>query len=121
VTKVCDVANEMAYKAGLERAWVSVDGRNGPYTLTATLVYLREDGEWKVAHPRQAVRRDESQRASEVRGSPPGPARLDDASHGKRSRAEEDNHQQRQQRKFVDGQLRDAPVRDSQLADEGTD
>ena len=45
-----DVVGDMAYTAGLERTSASVDGQPRSYTLRATQVYRREDGEWKVAH-----------------------------------------------------------------------
>ena len=45
-----DVIGDMAYTAGLEHTTVSVDGQPRTYTLRATQVYRREDGEWKVAH-----------------------------------------------------------------------
>ncbi|MFG2982248.1 nuclear transport factor 2 family protein [Streptomyces sp. NPDC048258] len=45
-----DVVGDMAYTAGLEHASASVDGLPRTYTLRATQVYRREDGEWKVAH-----------------------------------------------------------------------
>jgi ketosteroid isomerase-like protein len=45
-----DVVGDMAYTAGLEHSSVSVDGQPRSYTLRATQVYRREDGEWKVAH-----------------------------------------------------------------------
>jgi len=45
-----DVVGDMAYTAGLEHTSCSVDGQPGSYTLRATQVYRREDGEWKVAH-----------------------------------------------------------------------
>ncbi|HET9498612.1 MAG TPA: nuclear transport factor 2 family protein [Candidatus Limnocylindria bacterium] len=45
-----DVAGDMAYTAGLEHTSASVDGQPRTYTLRATQVYRREDGEWKVAH-----------------------------------------------------------------------
>jgi len=45
-----DVAGDMAYTAGLEHTSASVDGEPRTYTLRATQVYRREDGEWKVAH-----------------------------------------------------------------------
>ena len=44
------VASDMAYTAGLEHTSCSVDGQRRSYTLRATQVYRREDGEWKVAH-----------------------------------------------------------------------
>jgi ketosteroid isomerase-like protein len=40
----------MAYTAGLEHSSASVDGQQRSYTLRATQVYRREEGEWKVAH-----------------------------------------------------------------------
>ncbi|MFJ4776772.1 nuclear transport factor 2 family protein [Streptomyces sp. NPDC088762] len=46
----CDVSGDMAYTAGLEHTSASVDGRPRSYTLRATQVYRREDGEWRVAH-----------------------------------------------------------------------
>jgi ketosteroid isomerase-like protein len=46
----CDVVGDMAYTAGLEHTSVSVDGQPRTYTLRATQVYRRENGEWKVAH-----------------------------------------------------------------------
>jgi ketosteroid isomerase-like protein len=45
-----DVAGDMAYTAGLEHTSASVDGQPRSYTLRATQVYRREDGEWKVSH-----------------------------------------------------------------------
>jgi len=45
-----DVIGDMAYTAGFEHTTVSVDGEPRTYTLRATQVYRREDGEWKVAH-----------------------------------------------------------------------
>jgi ketosteroid isomerase-like protein len=45
-----DVVGDMAYTAGLEHTSASVDGEPRSYTLRATQVYRREDGEWKVAH-----------------------------------------------------------------------
>ena len=45
-----DVIGDMAYTAGLERTSVSVDGKPRTYTLRATQVYRREDGQWKVVH-----------------------------------------------------------------------
>lgn len=45
-----DVAGDMAYTAGLEHTSASVDGQPRTYTLRATQVYRREDGEWRVAH-----------------------------------------------------------------------
>ncbi|MEO5321317.1 nuclear transport factor 2 family protein [Arthrobacter sp. CC3] len=45
-----DVAGAMAYTAGLEHISTSVDGQPRSYTLRATQIYRREDGEWRVAH-----------------------------------------------------------------------
>ena len=45
-----DVVGEMAYTVGYEHTQASVDGEPRRYTLRATQVYRREDGEWKVAH-----------------------------------------------------------------------
>lgn len=45
-----DVVGDMAYTAGLEHTSASVDGTPRTYTLRATQVYRRENGEWKVAH-----------------------------------------------------------------------
>lgn len=45
-----DVMGDMAYTAGLEHTSASVDGQPRTYTLRATQVYRREDGEWRVAH-----------------------------------------------------------------------
>jgi ketosteroid isomerase-like protein len=45
-----DVIGDMAYTAGLEHTSASVDGEPRTYTLGATQVYRRENGEWRVAH-----------------------------------------------------------------------
>jgi ketosteroid isomerase-like protein len=45
-----DVVGDMAYTEGLEHTSASVDGRPRSYTLRATQVYRREQGEWRVAH-----------------------------------------------------------------------
>ena len=45
-----DVVGDMAYTAGLEHTSASVDGEPRSYTLRATQVYRRENGEWRVAH-----------------------------------------------------------------------
>jgi ketosteroid isomerase-like protein len=45
-----DVVGDMAYTAGLEHSSAKVDGEPRTYTLRATQVYRREDGEWRVAH-----------------------------------------------------------------------
>ena len=46
----CDVVGDMAYTAGFEHTSASVDGQPRTYTLRATQVYRREQGEWRVAH-----------------------------------------------------------------------
>jgi len=40
----------MAYTVGFEHTQASVNGEARTYTLRATQVYRREDGEWRVAH-----------------------------------------------------------------------
>jgi ketosteroid isomerase-like protein len=45
-----DVLGDAAYTAGLEHTSASIDGQPRTYTLRATQVYRREDGEWRVAH-----------------------------------------------------------------------
>jgi ketosteroid isomerase-like protein len=45
-----DVVGDMAYTEGFEHTSASVDGEPRTYTLRATQVYRREDGEWRVAH-----------------------------------------------------------------------
>jgi len=45
-----DVVGDMAYTVGYEHTQASVNGETRRYTLRATQVYRREDGEWKVAH-----------------------------------------------------------------------
>jgi ketosteroid isomerase-like protein len=45
-----DVVGDMAYTEGLEHTSASVDGAPRTYTLRATQIYRREDGEWRVAH-----------------------------------------------------------------------
>jgi ketosteroid isomerase-like protein len=46
----CDVVGDLAYTACLEHTSASVNGQPRTYTLRATQVYRREDGEWKVVH-----------------------------------------------------------------------
>jgi ketosteroid isomerase-like protein len=43
-------SGEMAYTVGYERNEVVVDGTPRTYTLRATHVYRREDGEWRTVH-----------------------------------------------------------------------
>jgi ketosteroid isomerase-like protein len=45
-----DVVGDMAYTVGYEHTQASVNGEPRTYTLRATQIYRREDGEWKVAH-----------------------------------------------------------------------
>ena len=45
-----DVVGDMAYTASFEHTSASVDGQPRTYTLRATQVYRREEGEWRVAH-----------------------------------------------------------------------
>ena len=45
-----EVFDDVAYTAGFEHTSASVDGMPRTYTLRATQIYRREDGEWKVAH-----------------------------------------------------------------------
>ncbi len=45
-----DVTADMAYTAGIERISFRRDGEPTNFTLRATQVYRREDGQWKVAH-----------------------------------------------------------------------
>jgi ketosteroid isomerase-like protein len=46
----CDVIGEMAYTVALEHTSASVNGEPRTYTLRATQVYRREDGQWRIAH-----------------------------------------------------------------------
>jgi len=45
-----EVRGDTAYTVGLEHTSASVNGVPRTYTLRATQIYRREDGEWKVAH-----------------------------------------------------------------------
>lgn len=45
-----DVVGDMAYTAGFEHTSATVNGVPRTYTLRATQVYRRENGEWKVVH-----------------------------------------------------------------------
>jgi len=45
-----DVIGDMAYTVGYEHTQASVNGEPRKYSLRATQVYRREDGEWRVAH-----------------------------------------------------------------------
>ncbi|WP_166872645.1 nuclear transport factor 2 family protein [Salinibacterium sp. ZJ450] len=45
-----DVIGDMAYTVGYEHTQASVNHEPRAYTLRATQVYRREDGEWKVVH-----------------------------------------------------------------------
>ena len=45
-----EVVGDLAYTVALEHNSVSVGSEPRTYTLRATQVYRREDGEWKVVH-----------------------------------------------------------------------
>ena len=45
-----EVLGDSAYTVGFEHTSASVDGVPRTYTLRATQIYRRENGEWKVAH-----------------------------------------------------------------------
>jgi ketosteroid isomerase-like protein len=45
-----DVIGDMAYTVGYEHTQASINGEPRKYSLRATQIYRREDGEWKVAH-----------------------------------------------------------------------
>jgi len=45
-----EVVGDVAYTAGFEHTVASVNGVPRSYTVRATQIYRREDGEWKVAH-----------------------------------------------------------------------
>ena len=45
-----EVLGDTAYTVGFEHTSASVDGVPRTYTLRATQIYRREDGEWKVVH-----------------------------------------------------------------------
>ena len=45
-----EVIGDMAYTAGYEHTEAIVNGEVRSYTLRATQVYRRENGEWKVVH-----------------------------------------------------------------------
>ena len=45
-----DVSGDMAYTVGYEHTRASINGAPRQYTLRATQIYRREDGEWKVVH-----------------------------------------------------------------------
>lgn len=45
-----DVGGNMAYTVGYERVATTMDGTPRTFTLRATQVYRREDGEWRVVH-----------------------------------------------------------------------
>ena len=45
-----EALGDVAYTVALEHTSASVDGVPRSYTLRATQIYRREDGEWKVAH-----------------------------------------------------------------------
>ncbi|MGI8799579.1 MAG: YybH family protein [Pseudonocardia sp.] len=43
-------SGDLAYTTGWEHNSVSINGKPTTYTLRATHVYRREDGEWKIVH-----------------------------------------------------------------------
>lgn len=43
-------SGDLAYAVGYEHGEVAVDGTRRTYTLRATHVFRREDGEWRTAH-----------------------------------------------------------------------
>ncbi|MFB9684324.1 YybH family protein [Amycolatopsis plumensis] len=43
-------SGDLAYTIGFEHNTVSINGRPTTYTLRATHVYRRENGEWKIVH-----------------------------------------------------------------------
>lgn len=45
-----EVLGDMAYTVAYEHTQTSVNGEPRNYTLRATQIYRREDGEWKVVH-----------------------------------------------------------------------
>jgi ketosteroid isomerase-like protein len=45
-----EVIGDMAYTAGYEHTQASINGEPRTYSLRATQVYRREDGDWKVIH-----------------------------------------------------------------------
>ena len=45
-----EVMGDMAYTAGYEHTEATINGEARTYSLRATQVYRREDGEWKVVH-----------------------------------------------------------------------
>ena len=45
-----EVRGDTAYTVGFEHTTASVAGTPRTYTVRATQIYRREDGEWKVAH-----------------------------------------------------------------------
>lgn len=45
-----EVIGDMAYTVGYEHTQASINGEPRTYSLRATQVYRREEGDWKVAH-----------------------------------------------------------------------
>jgi len=43
-------SGDLAYTVGYEHNEVKVDGESRTYTLRATHIYRREDGEWRIVH-----------------------------------------------------------------------
>lgn len=48
--QAAEVIGDVAYTAGFEHTSASINGVPRTYTLRATQIYRREDGEWKVVH-----------------------------------------------------------------------
>jgi ketosteroid isomerase-like protein len=45
-----EVSGNVAYTVGYEHTQAVINGESRTYTLRATQIYRREDGEWKVVH-----------------------------------------------------------------------
>jgi ketosteroid isomerase-like protein len=45
-----EVMGDLAYTAGYEHTEATIDGEVRSYSLRATQIYRREDGQWKVVH-----------------------------------------------------------------------
>lgn len=45
-----DVIGDMAYTVGYDRLEAIVGGEQRTYTLRATQIYRREEGDWKLVH-----------------------------------------------------------------------
>jgi ketosteroid isomerase-like protein len=69
-------SGDLAYTIGLEHNTVRVNGRPTTYSLRATHVYRREDGEWKIVHRHGDALPEDQERFSSAmgQGSEPSPA-----------------------------------------------